>query len=250
MTHREIHDEEAARETFASLAAHALGGASHSFVSALAMLADEQVAGTLNPRQRKLLKNARSSAEQLYQLSDDIALLTNAAAGQLTLNYELLTVTTLVRHAVEQAQRPDAPNPPREIDVRISKAAPALSGDALLLRRALAAIIENALRFSPAGSAVMVETRKRNDRITFTVTDAGNGVPADRASSIFDPLVLAERPLRSVGVGLGLGVGLAVARAISEAHGGHISLSPGSSRGAIVTMELPINEPPARPTSR
>lgn len=249
-TQRPGPDEGAARETFANIAAHALGGAAHSFVTALELLADERVAGALNPKQRKLLNNVRISAKQLYQLSDDIALLTNAAVGQLQLNYELLTVTTLVRLSVKQAQQPHAPNPPRDFELRISKVAPALSGDALLLRRALAAIIENALRFSPAGSPIIVETRKHYDRLSFTVTDVGNGVPVDQMVSIFDPLVSAQRPLQTVGVGLGLGVGLAVARAICVAHGGRITFSHGRPHGAICTVDLPISEPNAPAVSR
>lgn len=249
MTNRETYDEKTARETFSRLASHALRGASHSFVNALALLADEQAVGALNPTQRRLLNNARSSASQLCQLSEDMALLTDAAAGHIALNYEPITVTTLVRKAVEQAQQPDAPKPPRQIDVRITKAAPAIHGDRLLLQRALAAIVENALRFSPADSAIIVESRKRNDRINFTVSDDGEGVPADQTAAIFEPLVVAQRPLHIVGIGLGLGVGLAVVRAVCEAHGGRITLSQRPSGGAVFSMDLPIGEPPANTTS-
>lgn len=249
MTHRESHDEKAARETFSRLASHALRGASHSFVNALALLADEQAVGPLNPTQRKLLKNARSSASQLRQLSDDITLLTDAASGPISLTTEPIIITTLVRKAIEQAQQPDPPNPPRQIDVRISKVAPEIHGDRLLLQRALAAIIENALRFSPPDSALIVESRKRLDRISLTVSDNGDGVPEDQAEAIFEPLVVAQRPLQIVGVGMGLGMGLAVARAICKAHGGRITLSRERSHGAVFTVDLPVSEPPANTAS-
>ncbi len=249
MTHNESSNEKAARETFSRLASHALRGASHSFVNALALLADEQAVGALNPTQRRLLKNARSSASQLRQLSDDMALLTDAASGPVALNYEPIAVTTLVRKAIEQAQQPDAPNPPREIDVRITKASPTLHGDGMLLQRALAAIVENALRFSPSDTPIIVESRKRHDRIILTVSDAGDGVPADQSEAIFEPLVAAQRPLHIVGIGLGLGVGLAVARAICEAHGGPLTLSKEQSRGTVFTMDLPISEPLANTAS-
>lgn len=250
MTQHESVGQDAARQEFSALAAHALRGAAHSFTTALELLANEKAVGSLNQQQRKLLRTATSGAAQLRQLGDDMALLTYAAAGGLAPHFTPITVTTLIRKAVELAQQPEAPSPARDIAIHITPALPALPGDVALLSRALAAIIENALRFSPAESTITVEARKRRDRITFTVSDDGPGVPADQSASIFEPLSTLAHPQNIVGIGLGLGVGLAVARAVVEAHGGRITFSRAASGGAAFTVALPVNEASGNASSR
>jgi signal transduction histidine kinase len=236
----ELARNAAARETFSHLVAHALNGAIYSVVTGLALLGNEAAVGTLNPAQRNLLRNASDGAAQLRQLTDDILLLTAAAAQSLAPQRQPLALTTLVREATAKAQTPYAPTTARTISARITPALPLLLCDPTLLQRALAAIIENALRFSPAEAPVEVAAHKQRERIIISVRDHGAGVAPDQIARIFEPLYSGQAPREPVGVGLGVGLGLAVARVAIEAHGGRVSLRQSDATGTLFSLELPF----------
>lgn len=231
----------AARKMFSQLVKHTMDGAAHSVHTALTLLGDEEHFGPLNPRQRVLLTGATRAATQLRQLTADIALLTAAEANEVRLSRSMLPVNTLLREAVAQAQTPHAPDPARDINVHPTPALPPLQCDAALTKRALAALIENALRYSPSPAPIEVEARKRRGRLLVTVRDSGPGVISARARQPFDPFGERVEALNHVGVGLGFGLGLAVAQAGIQAHGGAITLDQMEGRGAQFSIELPFD---------
>ena len=232
--------EEAARRTFVWLASHALGGASHTVISSLALLEQEEDGERLSDRQRTLLRAATTDSTRLMQVSDDLLLLTHAAGGTLQVRYERVPVTTLVREAIAQAQSPLTPSLPRQVIPHVGRTLPPALIDAKRARRALAALVENALRFSEPDVAVSVDARKRGDRALIRVEDAGVGVAAQDAERIFEPLYVGASPRNRIGVGMGLGLGLAVARAAAEAQGGRVWLEPGARTGSVFMLELPL----------
>ncbi|HEX8995762.1 MAG TPA: ATP-binding protein [Ktedonobacterales bacterium] len=230
------------RATFTRLVSHALRGATQSVVGALSLLADETSGEPLTPRQRLLVEAASAGAARLKLVSLDIQTLTEAAAGTLTPQRQSVPLTTLTREAIQQAQQPEQSDSQLfEIRRRLSPAVPPLVCDPGMTQRALVALIENALRFSPVGSPVTIESRKRRDRAIITVSDSGAGVEPEDAERIFDAFVTIRRPNITVGPGLGIGLGLAVARACVEAQGGSLSLAPAESSGATFVLELPLD---------
>jgi signal transduction histidine kinase len=232
--------EVAARETFAWIASHALRNVTHSIASSLEMLDAEEQGETLSARQRRLVQLASSSAARLLQVSADLQTLTHAAGQTLQSHCEPITLTTLLRETSAQAQAPLSPRSPRTIDSHVSPGAALALGDPTLARRALAALIENALRFSPPDTPITVEARKRVGRAHIRVLDAGGGVAPADADRIFEPLVVVARPENQIGVGLGIGLGLAVARACAEAQGGHVWLERAGKVGATFVLDLPL----------
>ncbi len=236
----DTHAEEVARLTFSWLVEHALHGALHSISSALAVLSAESRGQTLTSSQRALVDSASVGAARIIRMSDDILLLTHLAAHTLRVWARPVAVDLLVREAITQAQSPEPPDPPREIQIRIPRTIPELDCDRELTRRALAALIENALRFSPSDTPVIVEAHKRRNRLIFRVRDSGAGVPASEAARIFEPLVSGERRHADVGVGLGIGLGLAVARVCAEAQHGSLTLESRAGPGASFALELPL----------
>src|SRR2546425_1111804 len=94
-------------------------------------------------------------------------------------------------------------------------------GDERKLKQALGNVIDNAIKFSPHGSQVLVRVGADDQRLSFEVYDQGEGMLADEAEKVFDPFFHADRvgDERAPGAGLGL----PVAKQIIEAHGGRIS---------------------------
>lgn len=117
---------------------------------------------------------------------------------------------------------------------------PTIRGERELLRRAVENVVRNAIRHTPAGTAVEIDLERRDGTAEVVVRDRGPGVPADRLEAIFEPFyrVEGDRSRASGGVGLGL----AIARRSVVLHGGRIS-ARNAGPGLAVTIELPIAGP-------
>ena len=108
-------------------------------------------------------------------------------------------------------------------------------GDAVALRRVIANLIENAVKFSR--STVAVAVRRRSAICEIVVEDDGPGIPEAERAAVFSPFYRVERS-RSRQTG-GTGLGLAIARQIAEAHGGNVIAEAGSLGGARLVVTLP-----------
>lgn len=236
-----------AKETFSTIASHALRGGAYTVVSMITQL-DMGVKGeTLSPRQRRVLAVATEGALRLQQVVKDLELVMKRADDTLWTEREMMPLRTLIADAIERAQQPVAPDAPRTISVSVHSGAARCYGDRSLAERALAALIENALRFSPSDSPVHVEARRRGDRVAIGVRDAGDGVAPDDRERIFEPLYIGADAINDVGAGLGVGLGLAVARVCADALGGAVTLEATGDSGATFTLELPLPPDASQP---
>jgi len=107
------------------------------------------------------------------------------------------------------------------------------------LTQVLGNLLDNALRHTPAGGHVTVTATRRGPDVVLTVTDDGDGIPREHLPHVFERFYRADSA-RDRGHG-GSGIGLAIAKALTQAHGGHISAaSPGPGRGTTFTVAVPI----------
>lgn len=120
-----------------------------------------------------------------------------------------------------------------------------LEADAHLLGRALGNLLENAVRFTPAGGEVRLRWREGAGRLVFSVADTGPGIPPQDLPRLFDPLFRGESSRnRETG---GAGLGLTIAQRILVAHGGELTAANGAAGGAVFTGVLPLPAPVPRP---
>lgn len=243
------HDDEA-RLAFSWLVAHALNGLVHQLDGALASLRNSVRSNPVTDDQREYIAQASASSTQLLRLVEDIELLTHAAAGDMDIQPEDTLLTTLLREAITLAQSPEKSQSARQVRKNLSARIATVWCDERLTRRALAAIIENALRFSPTDSSVLVSANKRGDWAVIRIQDQGTGIDPTIAQQIFEPLWSGGRRQNNAGVGLGLGLGLAVAHACITAQGGHLTLDTASGPGTTFAIELPLAPLKADDTSR
>ncbi len=118
---------------------------------------------------------------------------------------------------------------------------PMLAFDAVLMERVFYNLIENAVKYSPAGSEILITAEPRGDSVLISVIDRGLGIPADQINAIFNMFVRAHSADQSIA---GTGIGLAVCRAIVEAHQGHIHAENMPNGGACIKFTLPMGTPP------
>jgi two-component system sensor histidine kinase BaeS len=98
-------------------------------------------------------------------------------------------------------------------------------------------LIDNAVKYSPAGDEVAVRARRENGRVLIEVVDHGPGIPYDQQRLIFEKFGRAEVV---AGSKPGTGLGLFIARSIAEAHGGTLDVRSGPSSGSTFTLSLPL----------
>jgi two-component system heavy metal sensor histidine kinase CusS len=110
--------------------------------------------------------------------------------------------------------------------------------DPVLFGRAVSNLVDNALRFTPAGGTIVISIASRPDRTEIAVTDTGGGIAAEHLPRVFDRFYRADPSRSSEGTGLGL----ALVKSIAELHGGSATVVSEVGRGTTVTLSLP-NEP-------
>ncbi len=125
----------------------------------------------------------------------------------------------------------------RNVSVASQIDAPHVRADEDLLRRALANLVENAIRHSPSGGLVTIAAAERAEGVEVRVADTGAGVPVELRERVFDPFLQLESGDRSVNWG-GRGLGLAFCRLAVEAHGGRVWVEDGAP-GAVFCVSVP-----------
>ena len=136
----------------------------------------------------------------------------------------------------------------RPVRVLLPEDLPLVHIDAVLIERVLANLLENAAKYTPAGSAIDIGARAAGEAIELWVDDHGPGLPKGREEELFKKFERGQKESATPGVGLGL----AICRAIAQAHGGSITggnrtATEGDSGGARFTLRLPRGEPPPAP---
>lgn len=116
----------------------------------------------------------------------------------------------------------------------------------VLIEQALVNLLDNAIRFSPPGGSVTIESRSREGSIEIDVCDQGPGIPASEREQIFDMFYTAR--LGDRGRRAGTGLGLTICRGMAGAHGGTVEALPGpSGRGTRMRITLPLTDAGGRP---
>ncbi|MGW5361236.1 ATP-binding protein [Actinopolymorpha pittospori] len=121
------------------------------------------------------------------------------------------------------------------VKVSLSEALPPVMVDTGLVERAVANIVENAVRHNPPGQPVMLTASALRDRVEIRVVDRGPGVPDATKETIFEPF----QRLGDVSAGTGVGLGLAVARGFADAVGGSLHAEDTPGGGLTMVLSLP-----------
>jgi len=129
------------------------------------------------------------------------------------------------------------------VGTRLPPELPLLRYDAVLIERVLCNLVENAGKYTPPGSHIVISAELHGAWINILVYDDGPGLPPGREEAIFEKFTRGERESAKPGVGLGL----AICRAIVEAHGGRIAAAPSPLGGAGFAISLPLGTPPEMP---
>ena len=187
-----------------------------------------------------LMSGMYAEVERMQRLVVDLLALTRLDEGRLKLRLTTVDVSPLLADVCAQMQ---SQVHGQSLTYRVQPGLPALRGDADQLRRVLLNIVENALKFTPAGGCV--ELRAANEEqgwVRLEIQDTGAGIPSEALPHVFERFYRADssRTRQSWQIG-GSGLGLSLARELVEAHGGTIAISSRVGQATTVTLWLPVH---------
>lgn len=212
-----------------------LAAVGHDLRSPLATLTAtvEALEDGIAPDPVRYLRSMRSDLDAMSHLVDDLFLLATIESGKLELDRDPIDVAELADESVE-ALHAIAVNKGVGLRLDVASGAPTV-GSSHSLGRAIRNLVDNAIRFAPEGSEVVVSVAAE-DGVLVRVEDSGPGFSSEMVESAFEGFVTGD-PARSRARG-GAGLGLAIARGVVDAHGGDIWAEPGP--GGKVAFRLPV----------
>jgi signal transduction histidine kinase len=234
-TVEELRRLSALRADFVSLVSHELRAPMASVVGSTQTL--RQRWRELSPDQREsFLALIGSETERLAGLVGDVLDTSRIDAGTFTYRFADVDLGALVRDSVAGVSLAQD-----EVSVvaDVHGELPSVRGDRDRLQQVLTNLLDNAVKYSPAGEEVTVNAFQQDSRVRIEVSDRGPGVPADQQRVIFEKFGrghTAGSPGKP-----GTGLGLFIARSIAEAHGGVVEVSSAPNEGATFTLSLPVD---------
>lgn len=179
-----------------------------------------------------LKRNALAQSRLVRDLLD----LSRLQVGKLSLNQEVVSLTTIIDNAVETVCGEAAV---KKIEIKVDSAEDVVfvNADPLRLEQVIWNLLNNAVKFTPAGGAVSIRVRAPEGRVVLIVEDNGPGIEPEFLPHVFEMFRQADASSsRPHG---GMGIGLALVRQLIELHGGTVSVTSKSDQGAKFTLELP-----------
>jgi signal transduction histidine kinase len=186
-----------------------------------------------------------ASGEQLLGRVNEILELARAESGRLEVHLSEVRLPALFGDLRPTAEALAAAND-LDLDIDTPTGLPPIRADRSRLTDVLVNLIENAVKYTPAGGKVSLAAGRRNGSIRMTVTDTGLGIPPEAGDRIFEPFyqVPGTQPPRG---GSSSGLGLALAKRLVEAQGGTISYESPRGKGTRFVVELPTAKPGSGP---
>jgi signal transduction histidine kinase len=192
--------------------------------------------GDISPRTRDMIEVAAQRADQMIQFVDDWLSLCRLQQGKGIQECRNVDVIELAQKAVDDARRLSQGD---KLTIRlvVGNHPGSLRGDGQALHELVDNLLNNAVRYTPAGGIVTVEVDASGDEAALTVRDTGPGVPPEEVERIFDPFFRGKGQKSIPGTGLGL----PIAKRIAEAHGGRIELDTVVGKGSAFRVVLPCS---------
>ena len=189
-----------------------------------------------------LIRNIQDEAERLNRFIGNLLDMTRLESGPLPVKTTLTELSDVVGSALRRASKVLVDH---KVDVRLEADLPLLDLDDVLFEQALFNLLDNAAKYTPAGSRITVSAWRENGRVKVQVADEGPGIPHDDLERIFDKFYRGGgADHRRAGTGLGL----SICRGFIEAMGGTIAAANRTDRsGAVFTIALPVPANADRP---
>jgi signal transduction histidine kinase len=230
-TSRRMEELAAMKTDFVSVVSHELRTPLTSIIGALATLARPELLPA-NDMAKELLESARTQANRLNYLIEDLLIVSRIEGKALPMVAESIDLIPFVERTVREI--------PQSERVRVEGANVTVTSDPEHIRRIVINLIQNALRYAPS-SPVEVVVRAESDAALLLFVDHGPGIPVQDRDRVFERFTqLAPIATRRQG---GTGLGLAIVRGLATTIGGAVRITDTPGGGATFEVKVPVSPP-------
>jgi len=215
-----------------STVSHQLKSPLTSIRMAIHLLLEEKI-GSLTPKQTELLVAAREDSDRLHSILNNLLDISRIESGKVQMNFRKVSPHSMVFEALEPFQM-DFKDRNVTLGMELQDDLPEVWADTARMNHVLANLLSNALRYTPPGGKVTVLGKADEERVQFSVSDSGKGIPSQYLARIFEQFFRVP----DQGAETGAGLGLAIVKEIVEAHGGTVKVESRLGEGSTFTFTL------------
>lgn len=233
---REVERANRLKSEFLASMSHELRTPLNTILGFSELLAEES-SGALNEKQKRFVSHIQRDANHLLELINDILDLSKIEAGRLELHIETFPMAVAVAEVLTSI-RPLAAAKSLTLDSDLDTQL-VMHADRVRFKEILYNLFSNAIKFTPAGGRVWIESSLEDGNVHLIVGDTGIGIAAEDQQAIFESFRQASATTK--GVREGTGLGLAITRRLVEHHGGKLWVESELSRGSRFHFTLPLS---------
>ena len=243
-----LRDRNAALSEADSIKGKFLSNMSYEFrtpltsISGYAELLQQGIGGELPPQAKDYVDAISKSAERVGQQINAVLDFTQSEAGALPVARKPVDIAELV-NTVEASAAEAAAKAKAVLVLDVKPNAGTIQGDAVRLKQAMDAIVDNALTHGGQGLRILIHASGDRNGVTLVVSDNGPGMDAQAQTMALDPVLRSQKA--AAGQGMNGGLGLPLARKLVELHGGQFELESQPGAGTTVALRLPRTAPSA-----
>ena len=183
----------------------------------------------------RIFTDIYEDSQWLISLVENLLAVSRIEEGRMQLHLSPELPDEVIREALQHIRIPTAGH---RITVDCGEELLLARMDARLISQVIINLVENALKYTPSGSSIVIGAEKQGDRVVIRVADDGPGIPDDLKPRVFEMFFTGDRKVADSRRSLGLG--LSLCRSIVSAHGGEITLTDNTPSGCIFSFTLPV----------
>jgi signal transduction histidine kinase len=213
-----------------------ISNASHELRTPLTILrasADYALRSPSTEEREKSLRDILDECDYMNRMVEDLLLLSRLDAHRLTLAADIVPLPDLLAEIARTVEKLAAA---KGVTLALDAAQGTVRGDRVRLRQVLLILLDNALRFTPAGGTVRLGAQASGREVVVHVSDSGAGIPPKHLAHVFERFYQVPGQPDE---GRGNGLGLSIARGLVEAQHGKITMSSQAGKGTTVQIVLP-----------
>ncbi|MBN2085973.1 MAG: hypothetical protein JW748_12205 [Anaerolineales bacterium] len=200
-------------------------------------LLSDDTFGPLTKEQRDAMDTLRSASQRLNDLIDDLIQYSDSSRGGISLNLQVVSIRDCVQDTLSRLTAKSQKGNVR-IEVHLPPDLPPVRADSRKITWVIFQLVDNGIKFTPAGGKVSIRAGRSSDRVWLTIEDNGIGIPVQRMGELFTPFhQLDGSATRRHG---GTGMGLHLSRQIVDAHGSKLTIQSKEGSGTQLMFDLPI----------
>jgi signal transduction histidine kinase len=228
----QLRQQEEMKKGVISTVSHQLKTPLTSIRMAIHLLLEEKI-GTLTEKQVELLVAAREDSDRLHSILNNLLDISRIEYGKAQIEFRAVPPHSMISEAVEPFRRA-AQDQGVSLTVEIPGDLPEVQADTTRINHVFGNLLSNALKYTPPGGKIILSAKADEERVKFSVSDTGRGIPSKYLPRIFEQFFRVP----DQGAETGAGLGLAIVKEIVEAHGGTVDVESQEGKGATFTFTL------------